>query len=139
MRRTVCSLAFVAVVGALAGACANSSTPDSGGASGKTDASLDEASAGYDSGYAPVTEDAGPEDAGAPADSSRKEASTDAGTQRDTGSTSAGACDPANISYDFVFAALLLSGGPLPPDCASGCASTECCYDSGAGMYCLAQ
>ncbi len=109
----------------------------------KADASVEETGSDYDAGYAP-TEDTGAPvaDTGSVTDTGKKETSTiaDTGTQPDTGSTTAGQCDTAsNPAYDFQFAAILLSGDPFPPECSTGCQATECCYDSGAGMYCLTQ
>jgi hypothetical protein len=137
MRRTAFLFAFGSVV---AVACANSSTPESGGTVVKSDASAETGPA-YDAGYGPVDEDTGTTaDTGTVVDSGKKETSTitDAAVQ-DTGSTTAGQCDTSNPTYDFLFAAILLSGDPLPPDCSTGCQSSECCYDSGAGMFCLPQ
>jgi hypothetical protein len=139
MRRNVFLFAFGALV---AVACANSTVPDSTGTIVKSDASADTGSS-YDAGYG-TTEDSGStEDTGATVtDAGKKETSTIADSAvQDTGSTTAGQCDTANNpAYDFQFAAILISGDPLPPECSTGCAATECCYDAGgAGMYCLTQ
>jgi hypothetical protein len=139
LSRTAFFVAFGALV---AVACADSSTPEGGGSLVKGDASAEDAGA-YDSGYGSTTEDSGATgDTGAPVtDAGTKETSptSDAGTQPDTGTAAAGACDTASPAYDFVFAAILVSGDPLPPECSTGCQATECCYDSGSGMYCLPQ
>jgi hypothetical protein len=139
MRRNVFLFAFGALV---AVACANSTTPDSTGTIVKSDASVEDTGSGYDAGYG-STEDTGApvEDTGTATDAGKKETSTitDSAVQ-DTGSTTVGQCDTANNPvYDFTFAAILISGDPLPPECSTGCQATECCYDSGAGMYCLPQ
>ena len=137
MRRNVFLFAFGALV---AVACANSTTPDSTGAIVKSDASVEDTGSGYDAGYGPSEDTGAPvEDTGTATDAGKKETSTVADSAvQDTGSTTAGDCDPNNSNYDVVFLAIVFSGS-TPPDCASGCQATECCYMPGGANACIPQ